>query len=83
MGFSISLHSSERRSLIYWRMPGLRERLLGVFVLNKQKVNRGICSLFEVGGFGVGYAAALAVTTNVVDAGMLLALPQKAPCFSV
>lgn len=23
MGFSISLHSSERRSLIYWRMPGL------------------------------------------------------------
>lgn len=21
MGFSISLHSSERRSLIYWRMP--------------------------------------------------------------
>lgn len=23
MGFSISLHSSERRSLIYWRRPGL------------------------------------------------------------
>lgn len=23
MGFSISLHSSERRSLIYWRMLGL------------------------------------------------------------
>lgn len=23
MGFSISLHSSERRSLIYWRMPRL------------------------------------------------------------
>ena len=23
MGFEISLHSSERRSLIYWRMPGL------------------------------------------------------------
>ncbi len=23
MGFSISLNSSERRSLIYWRMPGL------------------------------------------------------------
>ena len=23
MGFSISLHSSERRSLIYWRAPGL------------------------------------------------------------
>ena len=23
MGFSISLHSSERRSLINWRMPGL------------------------------------------------------------
>lgn len=23
MGFSISLYSSERRSLIYWRMPGL------------------------------------------------------------
>lgn len=60
--------------------PSSANALSGVFVLTNKKGEQRGCSPFA-GGFFLcgGYASAFAVTTKVVLAGMLLALPQNAP----
>lgn len=81
IGFSIPLHSPEPRSLIYWRMPQVQLTPFRAFLFWQTKKGEQLsCSPFA-GGFLLcgGYASAFAVTTKVVLAGMLLALPQNAP----